>query len=171
MSYSSSSSSVSSSSTSLSVSSSSESAGWVEYFDNTKWYVSGAPNPLGGGWNTSASRWESLDNPTFDPPYVRHYLTIEPTGSWYKGFRPSEIRVTHTFPISGEPQRLILTGQPSAGGEGVVDLINQETYISETETPINSAGIKHYGNFKYLDMYSRDLNTGTHYITKIEFKV
>jgi hypothetical protein len=156
---SSSSSSLSSSLSSSSRSSSSSSnVVWFSYLSNEYWVPSGDYLPDGATWEEGLSRWKA-----YNGGGNGRYITLAPTGSWYKGFRPTKVRITHTFPTTA--------GELTIYGYEDCDLVYDGGYISEMEVPINSAGdcpsgsdIKRFDMFSYVTNPSKDL-----YITNIEF--
>jgi len=127
---------------------------------------------LGGGWNASASRFESLNNPTFDPPNVRHYLYMSPTGSWFEDYRPTHMRIEHSFPASATQFSLNVYGRDVGEWPEAVTLYGTSVHASGASGYefLLSGGQPYFGDIKELAMYCRDLEVGPRWITKIEFK-
>ena len=64
--------------------------GWTSYFNNIRWTVDG---PFGfGSWD--GTKWNS--EASGPPETATQLIYLEPIGSWFVGFRPTKVRVTHT---------------------------------------------------------------------------
>ena len=85
-------------------------AGWTSYFNNTKWT---AVEDDGGSWD--GSKWISELDLVFGSG-SNHFIQLNVSGTWYKEYRPTKCRVTHTGPAANTVLQVRYVG----GGRNLV---------------------------------------------------